>query len=213
MIHRWHRLRCREEKKKIKDTEETIRNKRIHQWRGTLSRVLGQLWKYFCSQWQKGPALCTVYTSRLKQRTRAIRATNRCFIRACPARRIEENRPPGRLTPIFYTLDSTLSTYIRVHIRARGRCGRDSQAAENPTRVLDRLLDFEHLLSCPPRVRGATCARIRPYTCNYFGQSVPVKSHASSYIYPKVNGYGIRCRFMIVWCLLVDALPSIFRML
>lgn len=148
-----------------------------------------------------------------------VKAKNACdssdqqVLYTCPARRIEENRPPGRLTPIFYTLDSTLSTYIRVHIRARGRCGRDSQAAENPTRVLDRLLDFEHLLSCPPRVRGATCARIRLYTCNYFGQSVPVKSHASSYIYPKVNGHGIRCRFMIVWCLLVDALPSIFRML
>lgn len=56
-------------------------------------------------------------------------------------------------------------------------------------------------------LRGATYARIRPYTCNYFGQSVPVKSELV-YIYSKVNGNGIRCRFMIVWWL-----PSIFGML
>lgn len=123
-----------------------------------------------------------------------------------------ESSPRPTYTNLLHSRFNPVHVYTRTHSR-EGRCGRDSQAAENPTRVLDRLLDFEHLLSCPPRVRGATCARIRPYTCNYFGQSVPVKSHASSYIYPKVNGHGIRCRFMIVWCLLVDALPSIFRML
>lgn len=63
--------------------------------------------------------------------------------------------------------------------------------------------------SCLARlvVRGATYAWIRPYTCNYFGQSVPVKSHASSYIYrsESCERHGIRCRFTTV--------PSIFGML
>ena len=141
---------------------------------------------------KRAGAVCTVYTSRLKERTRAIRATNRCFIRACPARRIEEDRPPPPLADLHQSF--TLSIQPRPYVYTRWRKGpkpRDSQAAENPTRVFDRLLVLEHL-SCLARL-AQTYAAIRPYTCNYLGQSVPVKSHASSYIYPKVNGHGIRC--------------------
>lgn len=113
---------------------------------------------------KRAGAVCTVYTSRLKERTRAIRATNRCFIRACPARRIEEDRPPplpGRLTPIFYTLDSTPS--IRIYTLAQGTQakglpgGRESNACLRPF-----IGPRTPLLSCPPRanVRGDSTVHV-----------------------------------------------------
>ena len=70
---------------------------------------------------KRAGAVCTVYTSRLKERTRAIRATNRCFIRACPARRIEEDRspPPPRptYTNLLHSRFNPVHTYIHVGAR------------------------------------------------------------------------------------------------
>ena len=154
----------------------------------------------------------TLYTSRLKQRTRAIRPTNRCFIRACPARRIEENRPGVPRATCSNLLHSRCNPVCYIYVYVRGDQSLRLPRRWESTRVFDRLLDFEHLLSCPPRVRGATYARIRPYTCNYFGQSVLVKSYAGR-IYPRwrrapaTRGLkarfhgsprGIRCRFTIL---------------
>lgn len=101
---------------------------------------------------------------------------------------------PGRLTPTFLH-SRTMQPCVSAHVPSHHESPR-----ENPR--VSWTVYWTSNTSCLARlVRGATYATIRPYTCNYFGQSVPVKSHASSYIYRpglKVERHGIRCRFTTV---------------
>lgn len=112
---------------------------------------------------KRAGAVCTVYTSRLKERTRAIRATNRCFIRACPARRIEEDRPPPPLADLHQSFTLSIQPRPRIYTLAQGTQakglpgGRESNACLRPF-----IGPRTPLLSCPPRanVRGDSTVHV-----------------------------------------------------
>lgn len=80
---------------------------------------------------------------RSKERVRFERPTGALYV---PVRQEGSRRIVPRPT---YTNLFTLSHDATLCVRTRSEPPRISQ--RESTRVLDRLLDFEHLLSCPPR--------------------------------------------------------------
>lgn len=132
---------------------------------------------------------------RSKERVRFERPTGALYV---PVRQEGSRRIVPRPT---YTNLFTLSHDATLCVRTRSEPPRMRFSPRENPRV-SWTVYWTSNTSCLARlVRGATYATIRPYTCNYFGQSVPVKSHASSYIYRpglKVERHGIRCRFTTV---------------
>lgn len=139
--------------------------KRIHQRRGakyTLAdaRSAVKIFQFLVGKKGRHDIHTRYIRAGLKQRTRAIRPTNRCFIRACPARRIEENRPGvpratcsnllhSRCNPVCYTCRYAETSH------------RDSQGGENPR--VSSTVYWTSNTSCLARLLAYVAQRTREF--------------------------------------------------